>query len=93
LGFRASRGVERQQLRWVAAGGAAALAGLLTTIPVGLGIAPRVNDLVVYAAVLCVPVTVAVAVLRARLWGTWTAWSPGPSPTLWSGACWCCRIC
>jgi hypothetical protein len=68
LRFRASRGVERQQLRWVAAGGAAAVAGLLPTILVGLGIAPRVNDLVVYPAVLCVPVAVAVAVLRYRLW-------------------------
>jgi hypothetical protein len=68
LTFRDSRGVERQQLRWVAAGGAAAVAGLLPNILVGLGIAPRVNDLVVYPAVLCVPVTVAVAVLRYRLW-------------------------
>jgi len=68
LRFRASGGVERQQLRWVAAGGAAALAGLLPTILVGLGITPRVNDVVVYPAVLCVPVTVAVAVLRYRLW-------------------------
>jgi hypothetical protein len=68
LRFWASRGVERQQLRWVAAGGAAAVAGLLPTILVGLGIAPTVNDLVVYPAVLCVPVTVAVAVLRYRLW-------------------------
>jgi len=68
LRFQASRGVERQQLRWVAAGGAAALAGLLPTILVGLGVAPRVNDVVVYPAVLCVPVTVAVAVLRYRLW-------------------------
>ena len=68
LRFRSSVGVERQQLRWVAAGGAAAVAGLLPNILVGLGIAPRVNDLVVYPAVLCVPVTVAVAVLRYRLW-------------------------
>jgi hypothetical protein len=68
LRFGAARGVERQQLRWVAAGAAAAVAGLLPTILVGLGIAPRVNDLVVYPAVLCVPVTVAVAVLRYRLW-------------------------
>jgi hypothetical protein len=68
LRFRTSRGVERQQLRWVAAGGAAAVAGLLPAILVGLGIAPRVNDLVVYPAVLCVPVAVAVAVLRYRLW-------------------------
>jgi hypothetical protein len=68
LRFRSSVGVERQQLRWVAAGGAAAVAGLLPTILVGLGIAPRVNDVVVYPAVLCVPVAVAVAVLRYRLW-------------------------
>ena len=68
LRFRASVGVERQQLRWVAAGGTAAVAGLLPNILVGLGIAPRSNDLVVYPAVLCVPVAVAVAVLRYRLW-------------------------
>ena len=68
LRFRAARGIERQQLRWVAAGGAAALAGLLPTILVGLGIASRANDLVVYPAVLCVPVAVGVAVLRYRLW-------------------------
>jgi hypothetical protein len=68
LRFRSSVGVERQQLRWVATGGAAAVAGLLPTILVGLGIAPRVNDVVVYPAVLCVPVAVAVAVLRYRLW-------------------------
>jgi hypothetical protein len=35
---------------------------------VGLGIAPRANDLVIYPAVLCVPVAVGVAVLRYRLW-------------------------
>jgi hypothetical protein len=68
LRFRSSRGVERQQLRWVAAGGTAAVAGLLPAILVGLGIEPRVNDLVIYPAVLCVPVAVAVAVLRYRLW-------------------------
>jgi hypothetical protein len=68
IGFRTSRGIERQQLRWVSTGGAAALAGLLTTLPVGLGIASRVNDLIVYPAVLCVPASVAVALLRYRLW-------------------------
>jgi hypothetical protein len=68
IGFRTSRGIERQQLRWVSTGGAAALAGLLTTLPVGWGIASRVNDVIVYPAVLCVPASVAVAVLRYRLW-------------------------
>jgi hypothetical protein len=59
LRFRASRGTERQQLRLVAAGATAAVAGLL------VGMAGAV---VTYFAVLCVPVGVAVAVLRYRLW-------------------------
>jgi len=65
LRFRAARGVERQQLRWVAAGAAAAVAGLM-----GGAAAPQDTLLasVLYASVLCVPVAVAVAVLRYRLW-------------------------
>jgi hypothetical protein len=65
LRFRAARGVERQQLRWVAAGAAAAVAGLI-----GGAAAPQdtVVASVLYASVLCVPVAVAVAVLRYRLW-------------------------
>ncbi len=61
LRFRAARGVERQQLRWVAAGAAAAVAGLM-----GGAAAPQDTLLasVLYASVLCVPVAVAVAVLR-----------------------------
>jgi hypothetical protein len=59
LRFRASRGVERQQLRWVAAGAAGAVAGLL------LGAS---SSGLTYLAVLCVPASVAVAVLRYRLW-------------------------
>jgi hypothetical protein len=65
LRFRASRGVERQQLRWVAAGAAAAVAGLLS------GVATPQGTLIssgLYAMVLCIPVGVAVAVLRYRLW-------------------------
>jgi len=59
LRFRSSRGVERQQLRWVVAGAAGAVVGLL----VGMA-----GVVVTYFAVLCVPVGVAVAVLRYRLW-------------------------
>jgi hypothetical protein len=59
LRFRSSVGVERQQLRWVAAGAALTIVGLLA----GAFVAAAG-----YAAVLCVPVAVAVAVLRYRLW-------------------------
>jgi hypothetical protein len=65
LRFRASRGVERQQLRWVAVGAAAAVVGLLagSVVPQHTAVSG-----VLYSMVLCVPVTVAVAVLRYRLW-------------------------
>jgi hypothetical protein len=62
LRFRSSRGVERQQLRWVAAGAAIAVLGV--TVPLGDLRGTWVDPLVI----LCVPVTVAVAVLRYRLW-------------------------
>jgi signal transduction histidine kinase len=68
LRFRSSRGVERQQLRWVAAGAAAAVVGLLVSLPAGLGIAPHWISNLVYPALLCPPVAVAVAVLRYRLY-------------------------
>jgi hypothetical protein len=65
LRFQAARGVERQQLRWVAAGAAAAVAGLVggASAPVNTPISS-----VLYAMVLCIPAAVAVAVLRYRLW-------------------------
>jgi hypothetical protein len=68
LRFRSSRGVERQQMRWVAMGVAAAVAGLLIALPAGLGIAPEVISQLVLPALLCPPVAVAVAVLRYRLY-------------------------
>jgi hypothetical protein len=60
--FRASRGVERQQLRWVATGAAIAVLGV--TVPLGDLRGAWVDPLVI----LCVPLSVAVAVLRYRLW-------------------------
>jgi hypothetical protein len=65
LRFRTSVGVERQQLRWVAAGAAAAVAGLLAGATLAQDM---VLTSVLYRLVLCVPVAVAVAVLRYRLW-------------------------
>jgi hypothetical protein len=65
LRLRSSTGIERQQLRWVVAGAAGAVIGLL-----GGALSPQrtVVSSVLYAGVLCVPVAVAVAVLRYRLW-------------------------
>jgi len=65
LRFRSSTGIERQQLRWVMAGAAGAVIGLL-----GGALAPQrtVVSSILYAGVLGVPAAVAVAVLRYRLW-------------------------
>ena len=68
LRFRSSHGVERQQMRWVAAGAAAAVAGLVVSVPSGLGVAPDWISHVVYPALLCPPVAIGVAVLRYRLY-------------------------
>jgi hypothetical protein len=68
LRFRSSRGVERQQMRWVAAGAAGAVIGLLVSLPSGLGIAPNWISTIIYPALLCPPLAVGVAVLRYRLY-------------------------
>jgi len=69
LRFRGSRGVERQQLRWVTAGAAGAVIGLLLAAPGGRSDAvARALIVFGYLGILCPPVAVAVAVLRYRLW-------------------------
>jgi 4-amino-4-deoxy-L-arabinose transferase-like glycosyltransferase len=68
LRYRASRGTQRQQLRWVGAGAAAAVIGLLLAIPGAMGLLPNATTFVLYVGLLCPPMAVAVAVLRYRLW-------------------------
>jgi len=75
LRFRSSRGTERQQLRWVAAGAAGAAGAVLGLLAVvGLltlqdhGILPGAWVVALALALPCVPVSVTVAVLRYRLW-------------------------
>jgi hypothetical protein len=68
LRFRASRGTERQQMRWVGAGAAAAVIGLLLAVPGALGWLPGPTTYILFAGLICPPVGVVVAVLRYRLW-------------------------
>jgi hypothetical protein len=73
LQFRSSRGVERQQLRWVAAGGAVGVVGLLavTALLVGgavFGFASGAYEQVILLTLPCLPGAIAVAVLRYRLY-------------------------
>jgi hypothetical protein len=68
LRYRASRGTERQQMRWVGAGAAGGVIGLLLAVPGLLGLLPSRTSDVVLVGLLCPPAGVAVAVLRYRLW-------------------------
>jgi hypothetical protein len=68
LRFRSSRGVERQQLRWVAAGATTAVVGPLLLIPLeAFGVLSTV-DAFSWPLLLAVPLAIGVAVLRYRLW-------------------------
>jgi len=86
LRFRASHGVERQQLRWVAFGAAASVVGPVAAIALkAVGVLPN-EDAFSWPLLLSVPLAIAVAVLRYRLWepGRRRALpapaSPGPGP-------------
>jgi hypothetical protein len=68
--YRVSRGMERQQLRWVVFGvtGGLAVYALTVLVEVWLGGDQRVTDLGIGLALLSFPVSIAVAVLRYRLY-------------------------
>jgi hypothetical protein len=92
LRFRAASGVERQQLRWVAAGAATAVVGLLavTGLLVGgaaLGFSSGSFVVVAFLTLPCLPGAIAVRYC-ATACGTLTAWSAAPSPMPWSPPCW-----
>ena len=55
-------------MRWVGAGAAAAVIGLLLAIPGAMGLLPNATTFVLYVGLWCPPLGVAVAVLRYRLW-------------------------
>ena len=65
LRFRASRGVERQQLRWVAAGATVAEAGPAVLLPLEALVFKVTPNAFAVPLLLSVPVAIAVAVLRA----------------------------
>ena len=75
LRFRASRGTERQQMRWVGAGAVAAVIGLLLSFPGLLGWLPDATSYILFVGLLCPPVGAAVAVAVLRL----PAVGPGPA--------------
>jgi hypothetical protein len=58
LAYRRSTGVRRQQLKWLMSGGAVALIGLLGSPAVG----------VAFVAVIALPISIGVGVLRYRLY-------------------------
>jgi hypothetical protein len=68
LRFWSSRGTERQQLRWVALGAVASVVGPLAAIALAVvGVLPTL-DAFSWPLLLSVPLAIAVAVLRYRLW-------------------------
>jgi hypothetical protein len=69
--FRRSRGAERQQMKWLALGGATMLltvAILVTTESLGVQVGGAAITLGFVVAFLCLPVSIAIAVMKTRLY-------------------------
>ena len=64
--FRGSRGVERQQLKWVAYAAVISVVGLLLLVPLSFGRKPL--EIVQQLITLSVPVAAGIAILRYRLY-------------------------
>jgi len=87
LRFRASRGVERQQLRWVAAGATTAAGGPAVLLPIEAFVFKSTPNAFAIPLLLSIPLAIAVAVLRYRLWDL-DRLIAAPSPMRWSPPCW-----
>jgi hypothetical protein len=68
LRFRASRGTERQQLRWVAVGATVAAIGLVVVAPLEALVFKVTPNAFAIPLLLSPPLAIALAVLRYRLW-------------------------
>jgi len=66
--FRRSTGVERQQLKWVVYTGAVAAAAFLVTLPINRSPWDDVAFTVAFLALVAVPVSAGIAILRYRLY-------------------------
>ena len=88
LRFRASGGVQRQQLRWVAAGAATAVVGLLAvTALLGgavLGLPSQGYAVVAFLTLPCLPGAIAVAVIDRTMQPEGASpWRRPPGPRRW----------
>jgi hypothetical protein len=68
LRFRRSHGVERQQIKWVWAGGVALVVCFVLSAALQGPIGESAAGVVLYCGVLAIPATVTVAILRYRLY-------------------------
>jgi hypothetical protein len=66
--FRRSRGVERQQLKWLAFTGALMVVGFSVATTTGSGVVSDVFFVLGIAALVLMPIAVAIAILRYRLY-------------------------